>query len=49
MADKQKPEQSGFPELIDIDTLAGVLGLSERYVRRMVFKPEIEIPRPLRS
>lgn len=29
-------EQLGFPELIDIATLAGMLGVGERYVRRMV-------------
>ena len=29
-------EQLGFPELIDIATLAELLGVGERYVRRMV-------------
>ena len=29
-------EQLGFPELIDIGTLAKLLGVGERYVRRMV-------------
>jgi excisionase family DNA binding protein len=32
-----------FPELIDIDTLAGLLGVGERDVRRIVLKREIEI------
>ena len=29
-------EQLGFPELIDISTLAKLLGVGERYVRRMI-------------
>lgn len=36
MADKPRFEQMQFPELIDIETLARLLGVSERYVRRMV-------------
>ena len=29
-------EQMQFPELVDIETLAKLLGVGERYVRRMV-------------
>jgi excisionase family DNA binding protein len=36
MADKPRFEQMEFPELIDIETLARLLGVGERYVRRMV-------------
>jgi excisionase family DNA binding protein len=36
MAGKPRFEQMQFPELIDIETLARLLGVSERYVRRMV-------------
>jgi excisionase family DNA binding protein len=36
MADKPRFEQMQFPELIDIETLAMLLGVGERYVRRMV-------------
>lgn len=36
MADKPAFQQMQFPELIDIETLARLLGVSERYVRRMV-------------
>lgn len=39
-------EQSGqlqFPELIDISTLAGLLGVSVRYVRRLVAERQIEV------
>jgi excisionase family DNA binding protein len=36
MADKPRFEQMQFPELIDVETLARLLGVGERYVRRMV-------------
>ena len=39
-------EQSGqlkFPELIDIATLAGLLGVGQRYVRRMVAEERVEV------
>jgi excisionase family DNA binding protein len=35
MAVDNKPEQLRFPELIDIETVAKLLGVGERYVRRM--------------
>jgi excisionase family DNA binding protein len=41
--DKAAPEQLRFPELIDIKTLAGLLGVGERYVRRMVAEERVEI------
>jgi hypothetical protein len=31
-------EQLQFPELVDIETVARLLGVGERYVRRMVVK-----------
>ena len=43
MADNETPGQPDFPELIDIKTLAGLLKVGERYVRRMVFDRDIEI------
>jgi excisionase family DNA binding protein len=36
MATKVGFEQPEFPELIDIETLARLLGVGERYVRRMI-------------
>lgn len=48
MADYQ---QLGFPELIDIDTLAELLGVGERYVRRMVAErrvPAVRVGRLIR-
>jgi excisionase family DNA binding protein len=36
MTDKPSFQQLQFPELIDIRTLARLLGVGERYVRRMV-------------
>ena len=33
---KEQSGQTKFPELIDIATLAGLLGVGQRYVRRMV-------------
>ena len=44
-------EQLGFPELIDIDTLAELLGVGERYVRRMVAErrvPTVKVGRLVR-
>ena len=44
-------EQLGFPELIDIDTLAKLLGVGERYVRRMVAErrvPTVRVGRLVR-
>ena len=35
-------EQLQFPELIDIETVAKLLGVGERYVRRMVAERQIE-------
>ena len=34
-------EQLGFPELIDTGTLAKLLGVGERYVRRMVAERQV--------
>jgi excisionase family DNA binding protein len=36
-------EQWQFPELVDIETVAKLLGVGERYVRRMVANREIEV------
>ena len=33
---KEQSSQTKFPELIDIATLADLLGVNQRYVRRMV-------------
>jgi excisionase family DNA binding protein len=33
---KEQMEQLSFPELVDIETVAKLLGVGERYVRRMV-------------
>jgi excisionase family DNA binding protein len=44
-------EQLGFPELIDVHTLAGLLGVGERYVRRMVAErrvPTVKLGRLVR-
>ena len=44
-------EQLGFPELIDIGTLAKLLGVGERYVRRMVAErrvPTVKVGRLVR-
>jgi len=35
-------EQLQFPELVDIETVAKLLGVGERYVRRMVAERQIE-------
>jgi len=35
-------EQLQFPELVDIETVAKLLGVGERYVRRMVAERRIE-------
>ena len=35
--------QLRFPELIDIETLARLLGVGERYVRRLVAQRQIEV------
>lgn len=35
-------EQLQFPELIDIEAVAKLLGVGERYVRRMVAERQIE-------
>ena len=35
-------EQLQFPELVDIETVARLLGVGERYVRRMVAERRIE-------
>jgi excisionase family DNA binding protein len=43
MADRQEPEQPPIPELIDIETAAGMLAVGERFVRGIVLKREIEI------
>ena len=36
-------EQLQFPELVDIETLARLLGVGERYVRRMVSERRVPI------
>ena len=44
-------EQLGFPELIDIARLADLLGVGERYVRRMVAErrvPTVKVGRLVR-
>ncbi len=44
-------EQLGFPELIDVHTLAELLGVGERYVRRMVAErrvPTVKLGRLVR-
>lgn len=44
-------EQPGFPELIDISALAKLLGVGERYVRRMVAErrvPTVKVGLPAR-
>jgi excisionase family DNA binding protein len=35
-------EQLQFPELVDIETVARLLGVGQRYVRRMVAERRIE-------
>ncbi len=35
-------EQLQFPELVDIETVTKLLGVGERYVRRMVAERQIE-------
>lgn len=35
--------QLRFPELIDIETVARLLGVGERYVRRLVAERQIEV------
>lgn len=44
-------EQTTFPELIDVKTLAALLGVGERYVRRMVTErrvPTVKVGRLVR-
>ena len=36
-------EQLQFPELVDIETVAKLLGVGERYVRRMVAERRVTI------
>jgi excisionase family DNA binding protein len=36
-------EQLQFPELVDIEMVAKLLGVRERYVRRMVSERQIEV------
>ena len=36
-------EQLQFPELVDIETVARLLGVGERYVRRMVAERRVPI------
>lgn len=43
MADKGSAEQLQFPQLVDIRTTARLLGVTERYVRRMVAERQIEV------
>ncbi len=38
-----KTGQLRFPQLIDIETLARLLGVGERYVRRLVAERQIEV------
>jgi excisionase family DNA binding protein len=35
--------QLRFPELVDIETVARLLGVGERYVRRLVAERQIEV------
>ncbi len=39
----EKRGQPRFPELIDIETVARLLGVGERYVRRLVAERQIEV------
>ena len=44
-------EQLGFPEIVDISTLAKLLGVGERYVRRMIAErrvPTVKVGRLVR-
>jgi excisionase family DNA binding protein len=41
MADKLTAEQLQFPELIDIETVASLLAVGERHVRRLVAERRI--------
>ena len=42
MADEDGAGQFRVPELIDIETVAKLLGVGERYVRRLVAERQIE-------
>jgi excisionase family DNA binding protein len=42
MADEGAAVQIRVPELVDIETVAKVLGVGERYVRRLVAERQIE-------
>ncbi len=41
MADRPRMEQLQFPELVDIETIASLLGVGERHVRRLVAERRI--------
>ena len=43
MTDTASTTEPRFPELIDIPTLARLLGVKERYVRRMVVERRVPI------
>ena len=43
MADEGTASQFCVPELVDIATVAKLLGVGERYVRRLVAERQIEI------
>jgi excisionase family DNA binding protein len=43
MTDEDRFEQLQFPELVDIETVANLLGVGERYVRRLVAERQIEV------
>jgi excisionase family DNA binding protein len=42
MGDEGDGDQFRVPELIDIETVANLLGVGERYVRRLVAERQIE-------
>jgi len=51
MSDFRKAEQPRFPELVDTETVANLLGVGERYVRRMVAEqrvPTVKVGRLVR-
>jgi excisionase family DNA binding protein len=41
MADRPKTEQLQFPELVDIESIASLLGVGVRHVRRLVAERRI--------
>ena len=43
MADEGRAGQYRVPELVDVETVAKLLGVGDRYVRRLVAERQIEI------